>query len=96
MINFTEDLTAIQYPGYFWSIKKGILYSIKIGGVLTPLKRRDIWTLRKFTQFGWKYDATEWYYQVSVNGHTKIITDVYLKNLVLQDCTIPVAGEKVS
>lgn len=39
MIIFREDFVTIpNYPGYYWSVLEKKLYSIKVDGILKPIK----------------------------------------------------------
>ncbi len=38
MITFPEQFVKLKHPGYFWNTEEKRLYSIKIGGVLKPMK----------------------------------------------------------
>lgn len=41
MVILPSDFTAIKYPGYFWNIKEKKLYTMKVTGVLRPLKKSN-------------------------------------------------------
>lgn len=90
MITFPEKLTATTYPGYFWDTENHKLYSVKIDGILKPLKRRGLWSIKKFCPYGWRIDADEWVYQVSVKGKTQYLTDKYLLSLEVKDSVFPI------
>jgi hypothetical protein len=79
MITLPSALTATKYPGYFWDINERRLYSIKVGGVLIPLK---------LTMPGHFNKLTHPAYRVSVEGKTKILSVVYLSKLKLTDSEI--------
>lgn len=38
MITFPPEFTAIKYPGYYWHTVEQKLYTMKVTGVLRPLK----------------------------------------------------------
>jgi len=90
MVSLPKDLTATKFPGYFWDVKEHVLYSIKVGGVLKPLKRRDAKYLVHNTKWGWRIDCEKWIWQVSVEGRKRLLTDKYLHSLKLEDSEIPV------
>lgn len=90
MITFPQDFTATKYPGYFWNIKEEELYSVKIGGVLKPLKRKDVWQIKQFSPYGWRIDADNWVYRVSVQGKRKYLSDKYLLSLEIEDSEFPI------
>lgn len=49
MIIFREDFVTIpNYPGYYWSIFEKKLYSIKVDGILKPLKSHKGYNGGKF------------------------------------------------
>lgn len=66
-VKFPEDFIALIYPGYFWNPLEKRLYSIKVNGVLTPLKinqgRYPSW-IRQIGK----------HYQLSVKGQRKYIS----------------------
>ena len=80
MITLPTDLKALRgLPGYFYRESDGSLFSIKIGGVLKPLKHRVCppmhWNhLEGFS--GW---------ELSVNGRRRLISDSKIKSLIIQE-----------
>lgn len=40
MVTLPVQFVATKYPGYFWNTRTHVLYSIKIDGILKPLKKR--------------------------------------------------------
>lgn len=87
MVNFPDDLYALPtLPGYFYSPTTGDLYSIKVDGVLKPLKKH----VNVFIPaLHWKYDRfTGW--QISKNNRRMSITESAVKNRMTQDHTIPI------
>lgn len=90
MVTLPENLTATKYPGYFWDVNEHVLYSLKVGGVLKPLKRRDVRYLARHVMWAWRLDCDQFYWQISVDGRKRIFTDKYLKGLKLEDSEIPV------
>lgn len=90
MISFPKDFTATKYPGYFWNVKEKELYSMKVDGILKPLKRQSFYKLQSFSRYAWRIDCDKWLYQVSVKGCKKYLTDTYLLALELEDSQVPV------
>jgi len=39
MVKLPEQFLATRYPGYFWNTKDQWLYSMKIDGILKPIKK---------------------------------------------------------
>ncbi len=93
-----EGFVKTRYNGYFWNVQEQTLYSIKIKGILRKLKRQT--DLRKYWRFGteaMKAKAPEeYFYQVSVNGKVKVMTDNYLKSLTLTSGIVPTDKRKRS
>lgn len=79
MITLPNTLTATKYPGYFWDVNEQQLYSIKVGGVLRPLK---------ITMPGRFNNLIHPAYRVSVEGERKILSIIYLSKLPLKDSEI--------
>lgn len=83
MIKFPPEFTATKYPGYFWNINEQRLYSIKIDGVLKPLKHQ---TANHFNKL---IDRNETFgYRVSVKGRRRWLLGTYLSNLEPTDSTV--------
>ena len=40
MVIFPPEFVKIHIPGYYWNVERECLYSIKVDGVLKPLKRQ--------------------------------------------------------
>ncbi len=81
MITFPPEFTSLLYPGYFWNTKDQQLYSIKVTGVLRPLKY----------QKGNRYNHYVPGYSISVNGEKKHIPINMLKKCKKPtDSVIPV------
>lgn len=79
MICFPKEFIATRYPGYYWNAKTLQLYSIKIQGILRPLKKikRNHWMPR------W-----EWHYKVYHEGKLKYFSNIYLLGLKPEKYTI--------
>lgn len=90
MITLPEKLTAIKYPGYFWDTENHKLYSVKIDGILKPIKRSTIWNMRRYCPYGWNDFADNWVYRVSVQGKRKYLSDKYLLSLEIEDSEFPI------
>ena len=69
-VKLPTHLVETKYNGYFWSHKEKQLYSIKIDGILKPLK-----LYKKFcTKVGDKLHFSDIdHYQVSVNGNKRYL-----------------------
>lgn len=80
MITFPKEFVATKYPGYFWNIADKQLYSIKVTGVLRPLKRC------KPCFYNHGFDG----YQISVNGRKRYLHTEYLSKLTPKREKIPV------
>jgi hypothetical protein len=85
MVTFPDNFVATKYPGYFWHIPTQALYSIKVDGVLTPLKITgpNHWN--------------NWYepgYRISVKGVRKVLWWSELQKLSKADSIIPVRIRK--
>ncbi len=78
MIQFPPYFVKIKYPGYFWNVKEQVLYSIKIHGVLTPLKLKK--AFRGMTKQGVLIEHPEGY-GISFQGKRKHLPLDYLKTL---------------
>ena len=93
-----EGFVKTRYNGYFWNVYEQTLYSIKIKGVLRKLKR--ITDLRRYNMYGTEAmqlnRPKEYYYQVSVNGKPRTMTDLYLKSLTLRSGVVPTDKTKRS
>lgn len=80
MVSLPEEFVATWLPGYFWNIDEQKLYSIKIGGILRPLKL----TLPNRWNNGFKG------YLVSHNGSKKYMKLSSLQTIVPKDSVISV------
>jgi hypothetical protein len=83
VVTLPSDFVATKYSGYFWNLKEKKLYSIKVDGVLKPIK---------------KYPPNQWNhfqdaYRVSVKGWRKSLHMDYLKKLVPADSVIPLENK---
>lgn len=88
MITLPEPYRALKkYPGYFWNVDDGRLYSIKGSGVLTPLKRHIANHFNKIPN-GMPF------YEMSVKGVRKRVTVERIVAKALKDHIIPERGSK--
>ncbi len=81
MVTFPKNFIATKYPGYFWNTENHRLYSIKVSGILHLLA-----SPRKPNRFNHFVEG----YQVSVNGHKKLLSLYYLRNIKSANSIIPV------
>lgn len=66
-IRFPDGMQALKkYPGYFWDPVERKLYSIKVDGVLKPLKLQ-------YSSYMKRNYGVEYYYSISINGKSKMI-----------------------
>ena len=82
MVHFPEGFIALKYPGYFWNIEESKLYSLKISGILKPLKIQSKVFVRGIT--------IPKGYSISVNGRRMRVAEDAIKNLFVTNSTIPV------
>lgn len=76
-VGISENLIPIKkYPGYFWDTETQSLYSIKVSGVLKPLKKNDKFWCRMDRGYIHKPN-----YQISVNGVRKTLTTERIERL---------------
>lgn len=81
MIKFPDEFVATRYPGYYWNTKDRQLYTIKVTGVLQPLK--------KYSASAWQKQPGE-YYKISQKGKRHHLLVAHLQTLVPSNQTIPV------
>ena len=74
MITLPINMTATKYPGYFWDVIEQRLYSLKVTGVLRPIKLTQPNNFNKLHEPG---------YRVSVNGKPKMLMLSSLLTLTL-------------
>lgn len=86
MVRLPEGFVSTKYPGYFWNIQEQHLYSIKIGGILKPLKLYKANHFNKWTSDG---------YNVTVNGRRKALLECYLLELTDTDSVITVENRDI-
>lgn len=91
MIYFPPNLTPVpKFPGYFWDVKDNVLYSIKVDGILKPLKVRTLHPSAKKYLTSYSYLVIgEPYYIISYKGERKYLSVKKLKQLHHIDYMIP-------
>ena len=80
MITLPPEFTATKYPGYFWNTRTRSLFSIKVTGVLRPIKKCRPNNFNHYLEG----------YLVSHQGHRVALTMEYLLALTPEDSVIPV------
>lgn len=86
MVSLPEGFTATKYPGYFWHVPTQSLYSLKVDGILKPLKISGPNHFNKWHEPG---------YRVSVEGQRRVLWLSYLQKLKYTGYSeIPVRGRK--
>lgn len=85
MIRFPPEFKALAgFPGYFWNSQDQQLYTMKIAGVLRPLKlQKTIWSYGKLV-------SVQPNYQISRNGRRFTLTMRDIQRLIENPHTIPV------
>jgi len=97
-VTFTPDFIATKYPGYFFNIKDEKLYSMKVDGVLKPLRFHRPNHFNHMHQYlfklkdGTRVQLTGGYY-VSVKGRKRLYPLEELKELEHVPSVIPVKEE---
>ena len=82
MITFPDGFVATRFPGYFWNTADEKLYTMKVTGVLRPMR---VCTPPP----GQPYHES---YRVSVNGVRHRLTIAQIKRVLLRGTvTVPVA-----
>jgi len=91
MVILPIDFVATKYPGYFFNISDGQLYSLKIDGVLKPLKFAKP---NHFNHMIYRKKPTAGGYYVSVKGRKRLMLIENLKELTQTDAEIPVRNRR--
>ena len=99
MVTFKPEFLATRYPGYFFNTEDELLYSMKVDGVLKPLKQHKPNRFNHMYRFQIKLKdgskvTPEGGYFVSVKGQSRFLSIEELKDLTQHDATIPVKGEE--
>jgi hypothetical protein len=89
MIRIPEGFAAIKgYPGYFWHLEEKKLYTMKIDGILKPLKKQ------KGFNRGWQQIPP--HYKISHRGTPKILVDHWIVGkLLIHEGEIPVKENEI-
>lgn len=95
MITFKPEFIATKYPGYFFNTEDNKLYSMKIDGVLKPLKYQRPNRFNHIGTYPYKLkDGTKFWskggYAVSVKGSRIYYAIEHLKELDAVAHVIPV------
>ena len=85
MVTLEPQFIETKFPGYFFNSEDGKLYSLKVDGILKPLR---FYTPNRFNHM-WRYGSEGGYY-VSVNGHRRFYPIEKLNELTQHNATIPV------
>lgn len=80
MIKFPKDFVKTKYNGYFWNIEEELLYSIKVGGELRPMKLHNS---NRWLHF---YEP---HFRCSVNGKNRYYRLSELMKLKMEDSVFP-------
>lgn len=84
MITFPDGFVATKFPGYFWNTTDEKLYTMKVTGVLRPMRISDPPAL---------YEDDRASYRVSVNGVRRRLTTAQIKRALVRGTgTVPVAN----
>lgn len=91
MVTLPKRFVAVKYPGYFWDMQAKMLYSIKITGVLKPLKhQKTLLTMSRSGRLEPFVDGKhKGGYTISHKGQQRRLTDEYLYKLNYTDSVIP-------
>jgi hypothetical protein len=84
MVTLPKEYVATKYPGYYWNLINQRLYSVKVTGELTPLKKLYPNRFNHYTEEGWR---------VSVKGERRFLSQTYLLKLKAVDTVFPVAKD---
>ncbi len=88
MVTLPVQFLATKYPGYFFNVEDEKLYSLKIDGILKPLKKH---TPTYFNQLGRFTNAGA--FQCSVKGQRRWLSLEQLRKLKDNDTLIPVRSK---
>jgi len=88
MITLPDEFVATKYSGYFFNTKDGKLYSLKVDGILKPLK---FYRPNKFNRL--YYVTKRGGYYCSVKGRKKFYSIEELERIKNHDATIPVRNQ---
>ena len=83
MITFPDGFVATRFPGYFWNTTDEKLYTMKVTGVLRPMRISS-------PPPGY---ADHESYRISVNGVRRRLTTAQIKRVLIRGtATVPVAN----
>ena len=84
MITFPDGFVATRFPGYFWNTTDEKLYTMKVTGVLRPMR---------ISYPPPPYEHGHESYRVSVNGVRRRLTTAQIKRTLPRGTgTVPVAN----
>ena len=84
MITFPDGFVATRFPGYFWNTTDEKLYTMKVTGVLRPMR---------ISYPPAHYEHGHESYRVSVNGVRRRLTTAQIKRALIRGTsTVPVAN----
>ena len=95
LVSFPPEFIATAFPGYFFNVTDEKLYSMKIDGILKPLKYQrpnqfnHMWRHPVKLRDGSEVTASGGYY-VSVKGRRKFYAIEKLKDLPHVESIVPV------
>lgn len=81
MVTLPKEFTSAYYPGYYWNVAERVLYSLKVDGILKPLKKVHPSYFNQITESG---------YRVSVKGRYRFIPMSKLMKLSIEDSEVGV------
>ena len=84
MVTLPKGFVSTKYPGYFWNIEEEKLYSVKVHGVLKPMKMQG--------PSMWNHGLAN--YKVSVRGKHRYLYVDDLKKLKPKRETDPIWGQQ--
>ena len=83
MITFPDGFVATKYPGYFWNTADEKLYTMKVTGILRPMR---------MSYPAPQYECTQASYQVRVNGVRRRLTTDQIKRILVPNGTVPIVN----
>ena len=89
MVTLPPDFIAIKHPGYFWNTTDNQLYSVKVTGMLKPMKLVRRWNSRFGGYVQGTPDETTGY-SLSKKGRHYFISLETLKALTPKDTVFPI------
>lgn len=82
MVTLPKEYVPLKYDGYFWNITDCQLYSVKVTGMLKPLKKSRLW------QDG-MHVSNVIGYNISVAGRKRFVSVSDLVKLTPADTVFP-------